>query len=136
MSFAFPAKIVEYLDYFLEDLVFPAYSEFKFGSLIHIPSWKCDKLVEPQSVDVFVACHVLDEIPRGDFDRLLDIINTCINKDGIIYSRGTIQNPGKMKLPNYHGYNIVNKFDEIGFKPVINDYYPSHSYNVIIWKRE
>ena len=40
-----------------------------------------------------------------------------------------------MKLPNYHGYDIVAKFAEIGFEAVFNEHYPYHKYNVIVWKR-
>lgn len=41
-----------------------------------------------------------------------------------------------MKLPNYHGYNIIDKFIEIGFIPLLNECYPKQCYNVIIWKRK
>ena len=135
MSFAFPFNTVEYLDYALEGISFSYDQNLPQGGLLHLPSWETEK-ISPDSIDVLVACHVLDELPRGDFERLLKLIQLSIKSKGIIYSRGTIFNQKKMKMPNYHGYDVMEAFGKIGFKLVINDHYADQGYNVIVWQRQ
>jgi len=135
MSYASPQKTVEYLDFILEGRGIPEISDAGPGALVHIPSWESGR-VERNYFDVLIACHILDELPKGDFERLLNVAQKSLKTKGIIYARGTIRNPGKINLPNYHGFDIHDKFREIGFVPVVNDYYSSQLYNVIVWRRE
>ena len=78
----------------------------------------------------------LDTARSGDFERALTIADKCLKPNGIVYARGTLQDPGKVCLPNYHNYNILDKFDEAGFRTKLNNKCYNDFYNVVIWERK
>ena len=85
--------------------------------------------------DVLLANHVLDGLPKGDFDRLLHLVSRSLKPEGIVYARGSLQYKSFTEMPNYHGYDVFEKFRELGFETESNDYYPSQCYNVVVWRR-
>jgi hypothetical protein len=135
LSFAAPGAFVEYLDFVLEGQSFPSFSDLRPGAVVHMPSWE-SAAVESASFDLLIACHVLDELPKGDMERFLDVASRCLKRDGAIYARGTLRNPGKMEMPRHHGIDIEARLAQAGFVRVVNDEYPKHAYNVILWRRK
>jgi SAM-dependent methyltransferase len=134
LSFAARGAFREYVDFVIERLPFPNLTELPPGTLVHMPSWESDVL-EGADFDVIIACHVLDELPVGDVERFLNVVERCLKPRGIVYARGTLANRSKVALPSYHGVDIPARLGQLGFRQVVNDEYRSQAYNVILWQR-
>jgi SAM-dependent methyltransferase len=133
-SFAAPRRFVEWLDYRIEGRQPPALAELPPGTLAHVPTWE-EAVLTPNFFDVMVANHVIDELAAGDARRLLEIAGTAIRPGGILYARGTLENPGKMALNSYHGLDINAELGRRGFERIVFDPYPARAYHVAIWQR-
>lgn len=133
-SFLLPESFHDLLDYEIENKAFPDMEKAYKGSIFHMPAWHSERL--PLGFfDVIIACHVLDEIPRGDFDRLMAIAGQCLKPGGIIYARGTIHAEAFLGMAHYHGYDIYRRIEENGFTMALDDYFPSQAYHVCVWRK-
>ncbi|MHC4697374.1 MAG: class I SAM-dependent methyltransferase [Planctomycetota bacterium] len=135
LSFAASRAFLEYFDFLLEGKPFPSPADLRPGTIVHMPSWESDALA-PNTFDVIIACHVLDELPKGDMERFLGITDRCVRSGGVVYARGTLKNPGKSEMPRYHGLDVEARLVDMGFEAVVNDAYPTHAYNVLMWRRK
>jgi hypothetical protein len=92
------------------------------NAIYHLPLWMRDRLPDDY-FDLIICSHVLDELPRGDFVFVMDLLKRTLAPGGLVYCRGSqqkamIRDMYLYGMGTFHGHDITKMFLDRGMKAV------------------
>jgi hypothetical protein len=120
-------NFVDLLDYSSSNLQIDVTSVCqKKDTIVHFPAWTDYSLIENQSIDLILACHVHNELSRSDFLRLMELVDTKLSPEGIFYVRSELGVWGDASYQDkvkYHAIDPVKYLAGKGLSIVETEYF-------------
>jgi hypothetical protein len=94
--------------------------------IVHFPAWTDYSLIENNSIDLILACHVHNELSRSDFLRLMELVDTKLSAEGVFYVRSELGIWGDDSYEDkvkYHAIDPVAYLAEKGVAVIETEYF-------------